>query len=162
LASRDVRTFVTTSLGRLFDVAAALCGFTREMTFEGQAAMWLEHLSRHDGADAPPYAFPLVDGELDYRPLLRSIVEDRHAGRAAGAIASAFHHAVAEGIAALAALRPTFPVVASGGVFQNRLLCELVRARLGERLWLGTRVPANDGGLCVGQACIAAFAPERD
>ena len=46
LVRKNVRTFPTTSVGRLFDAAAALLGFTREVTFEGQAAMWLEQLAR--------------------------------------------------------------------------------------------------------------------
>ena len=46
LVRKDVRTFATTSVGRLFDAAAALLGFSREVTFEGQAAMWLEQLAR--------------------------------------------------------------------------------------------------------------------
>ena len=46
LIRKEVRTFATTSVGRLFDAAAALLGFTREVTFEGQAAMWLEQLAR--------------------------------------------------------------------------------------------------------------------
>jgi hydrogenase maturation protein HypF len=160
VALHDVRTFQTTSLGRLFDVAAALCGFTRETTFEGQAAMWLEHsalASRDVGAGG--YPFPLVGTQLDYRPLLHAIVADRMAGRDVGAVGAAVHAGIANGLAELANLRPALPVVASGGVFQNRLLCELLQARLGERLWLGTRVPVNDGGLCVGQAALAAFAP---
>jgi len=160
VAQRDVRTFVTTSLGRLFDVAAALCGFTREATFEGQAAMWLEHEARGAAACAG-YAFPLVGDELDYRPLLGAMIEERAAGRSAAAVARAFHVAVANGLTAFAGLRPTFPVAASGGVFQNRLLCELMRERLGDRLWLGTRVSPNDGGICVGQAALAAFATTR-
>ncbi len=160
IARSDLRTFTTTSLGRLFDVVAALCGFVHETTFEGQAAMWLEHIAR--GADAcAGYPFPLIDGELDYRPLVRAIVEDRVAGRDPAAVARAFHGAVADGLGAFAALRPALPVAAAGGVFQNRLLGELLHERLGERLWLGTRVSSNDGGLCVGQAAIAAFSPGR-
>jgi len=158
LVLRNVRTFATTSLGRLFDAVAALCGFTRETTFEGQAAMWLEH-EASAAAGSGTYPFPLTDGELDYRPLLHAIAEDRLAGRSPAAVARAFHCAVADGLAGLAALRPAWPVAASGGVFQNRLLCELLRERLGDRLWLGARVPPNDGGLCVGQAALAAFAP---
>jgi len=156
MVQRDVRTFATTSLGRLFDVVAGLCGFTRETTFEGQAAMWLEHRARC-ARTASTYPFPLGDGELDYRPLLAAVADERAAGRAPDEIARGFHLAVADGLAAFAGLRPDLPVVASGGVFQNRLLCELVRERLGQRLWLGTRVPPNDGGLCVGQAALAAF-----
>jgi hydrogenase maturation protein HypF len=156
IARRDVRTFATTSLGRLFDVVAALCGFTRETTFEGQAAMWLEHQARR-AAGAESYPFPLIDGELDYRPLLRAVIDERRAGREPAAIARAFHVAVTGALCALGTLRPDLPVAASGGVFQNRLLCELLTERLGDRLWLPARVPPNDGGLCVGQAALAAF-----
>ena len=46
LVRKDVRSFATTSVGRLFDSAAALLGFTRAISFEGQAAMWLENVAR--------------------------------------------------------------------------------------------------------------------
>ena len=156
LVAKGVRTFPTTSAGRLFDTAAALCGFTRESTFEGQAAMWLEHLATTSGPVAP-YPFPLHDGRLDYVPLLAAVVADRVAGRAPGAIARAFHEAL---VAALLGVCEPFgarPVVVSGGVFQNRLLLELLAAAFGERLWTNTKVPANDGGLCLGQAALASM-----
>jgi hydrogenase maturation protein HypF len=158
LIARDVRAFPTTSIGRLFDAVAALCGFTREQSFEGQAAMWLEHLAR-GGANGRPYPFAFIDGELDYRPLLVAVVRDRLAGRDPAGIARAFHDALADAIAALAEATPGVPIVASGGVFQNALLCELLRARLGERLWLNAAVPANDGGLSLGQAALALVGP---
>src|SRR5690242_16401198 len=62
LIRRGLRTFTTTSVGRLFDAAAALLGFTREITFEGQAAMWVEHLAR-TATNAEPYEFPLIGEE---------------------------------------------------------------------------------------------------
>ena len=45
LIQREVRTFATTSMGRLFDAAAALLGFVRETTYEGQAAIWVEQIA---------------------------------------------------------------------------------------------------------------------
>jgi hydrogenase maturation protein HypF len=158
MIAKNVRVFRTTSMGRLFDTVAALVGFTREITFEGQAAMWLEHLAT-TAEDAPPYDFPLRDGELDHRPLLAAVVADRLHGRDAASIARAFHAAVADAVVRVhAELGRGRPLAASGGVFQNRLLVESLHARLGPLLWVNHVVPANDGGLCLGQAALAGSA----
>ncbi len=85
-------------MGRLFDTAAALLGFTREITFEGQAAMWVEHLAR-DVREADRYPFPFLDGELDFRPLLQAVVADRLKGRELAVIARAFQCGIARGLA---------------------------------------------------------------
>src|SRR5580692_9324086 len=97
LVESNVRSFATTSVGRLFDTAAALLGFTREVTFEGQAAMWLERLASH-ATDAGAYPFPLVGNELDFRPLLQCVINDRLRGRDRGEIARAFQRGIAEGL----------------------------------------------------------------
>ena len=130
LVRQRVRTFETTSMGRLFDVVAALTGFTREQTFEGQAAMWLERLAR-SGGDCEPYAFSFDEGELDYRPLLRAVIADRLAGVDPSKIARAFHAAVASAIAGLAAERAG-AVVVSGGVFQNLAADGTARGPVGQ------------------------------
>ncbi|HEV2738904.1 MAG TPA: carbamoyltransferase HypF [Candidatus Elarobacter sp.] len=157
MISKNVRVFRTTSMGRLFDTVAALLGFTREITFEGQAAMWLEHLATTAGETAP-YDFPLRDGELDYTPLLAAVIDDRLRGRGSGAIARAFHASVADAVVRIhAAFGAGRSLAASGGVFQNRMLVESLHARLGAALWINRVVPANDGGLCLGQAALAAL-----
>jgi hydrogenase maturation protein HypF len=167
MIAKDVRTFRTTSAGRLFDTVAALLGFTRAITFEGQAAMWLEHLA--SGASdtssvsgttraRAAYAVPFRRGELDYRPLLTAIIDDRGHGRDTGSIARAFHESLADAIVNVhAEIGAARPLVASGGVFQNRLLLELLRRRAGTSLWVNRTVPPNDGGLSLGQAALAAF-----
>jgi hydrogenase maturation protein HypF len=160
LLERNMRAFPSTSMGRLFDTVAAMCGFTREMTFEAQAAMWLEHLARRS-APVQPYSFPFADGELDYRPLLQQVVEDRVRGRDVREIARAFHGAVAYAMLAVVNEFQLETVVVSGGVFQNALLVHALREALGERLWTNSAVPANDGGVCLGQAAIAACAHAR-
>jgi hydrogenase maturation protein HypF len=155
LARKRIRTFETTSIGRLFDAVAALLGFTREQTFEGQAAMWLEHVARKARAVAP-YPFPFSDGEFDYRPLLAAILADRLAGRPIEQIAFGFHAALAAAVVAASETFAAEAVVVSGGVFQNALLVELLAAALGKRLRLNLRVPPNDGGISLGQAALAA------
>jgi len=165
LVHKGLRTFTTTSMGRLFDTAAALVGFTREVTFEGQAAMWLERLARTAPLTAA-YPFPIVDGELDFRPLLRALIEDRLRGRIPGETARAFQRGIAEGLSrAIVTLcrahalngRALDTVVLSGGVFQNELLLEDLKSLLENEpveVWTNHAVPPNDGGISLGQAAL--------
>jgi hydrogenase maturation protein HypF len=163
LVHKNVRTFPTTSVGRLFDTAAALLGFTREISFEGQAAMWVEHRAR--GARTfDCYPFPFVANELDFRPLLHAVAEDRVKGRSTGEIARAFQRGIAHGLAtavqALASSHQLDTVVFSGGVFQNEMLLEDLKTELADthlQLWTNQAVPANDGGISLGQAALAAL-----
>ena len=97
LVRKGVRTFTTTSMGRLFDAAAALLGFTREITFEGQAAMWLEQLAR-TRQKVEPYPFPFEDGELDFRPLLNRFGSGSFARPRSARIARAFQAGIAHGL----------------------------------------------------------------
>ena len=163
LLHKGVRTFATTSVGRLFDTAAALLGFTREISFEGQAAMWLEQLARH-AALGDPYPFPFVHSELDFRPLLERIARDRFLGHDVGRIARAFQQGVAQGLADAASqlceIHGVDTIVLSGGVFQNELLLEDLRSAWSVtplQVWTNQLVPPNDGGISLGQAALACF-----
>jgi hydrogenase maturation protein HypF len=163
LLGKGVRVLPTTSMGRLFDAAAALLGFTRDATFEGQAAMWAEHLAAK-ACGVEPYAFPFENGELDFRPLLLAVAIDRWHGRDPAEIASAFHLGVAEGVCqavvSLCEEHETDTVVCSGGVFQNNVLSVAVKARLSAahlQVWTNAHVPCNDGGISLGQAALASF-----
>jgi len=164
LVNTKVRSFGTTSIGRLFDTAAALLGFTRDVTFEGQAAMWLECLASHATAiDA--YPFPFTGDELDFRPLLDGMIRDRLCGRDRSRIARAFQRGIACGlrdaVATLCRAYGVDTVVLSGGVFQNELLLQDLKSLLELehlQIWTNHAVPSNDGGISLGQAALAAFA----
>jgi len=165
LVQRRVRVFPTTSAGRLFDTVAALLGFTRPVTFEGQAAMWLEHLARGADWDAMELPCSFVDAELDWRGTLAAIVDARMREVPPERIARAFHRALARGlrdaIVAIARSAGVDTVALSGGVMQNQLLLEELRDALPPaalQLWTNRAVPPNDGGISLGQAAIAAFA----
>jgi hydrogenase maturation protein HypF len=163
LVEKKVRSFPTTSIGRLFDTAAALLGFTREVTFEGQAAMWVEQLAA-SAASNDAYPFPWAEGELDFRPLVQCIVRDRLIGRPIAEIARAFQRGLAHGlrdaVASICKAREIDTVVLSGGVFQNELLLRDLKAPFsagGIAIWTNSAVPPNDGGISLGQAALAAF-----
>jgi hydrogenase maturation protein HypF len=163
LVKSNVRSFATTSMGRLFDAAAALLGFTREVTFEGQAAMWLERLATR-ATVAGAYPFPMVGDELDFRPLLQSVVNDRLRGRDQCKIARAFQRGIAKGlcdaVVTLCRAHNTDTIVLSGGVFQNELLLRDLKDLLQPEqpeIWTNHAVPANDGGISLGQAALAAM-----
>ena len=148
----------TTSMGRLFDAVAALCGLRAVTTYEGQAAVELEAVA--DDAETSAYA---LGPDLDARALVLEVVHDVRTGAAPAVVSARFHravaHATAAACAAAAANAGVELVVLSGGVFQNRLLLTLTAdelTRLGLRVLVPERLPANDGGIAFGQAAVAA------
>ncbi|WP_235022605.1 carbamoyltransferase HypF [Amycolatopsis alkalitolerans] len=163
LAHRSVNAPPTSSAGRLFDAAAAILGTRDVITYEGQAAIELEQLA--DPAEHGTYPATIVGTPLTIAgtDLVLSIVDDLRAGVPVPVIAGRFHNGVAAAIArACAVLRErtgVATVALSGGVFQNLLLLERAVAKLeraGFRVLTHSRVPANDGGISLGQAVVAA------
>ena len=153
----------TTSVGRLFDAAAACTLGVQEVSHEGEAAMWFESAAdrRDEGVYPVTMHAPAVARlELDWRPLFRSLWRDVRRGETVGRISMRFHRTLARAIIDVSDLHARLPVVLSGGVFQNRLLGEtlLEMAPRPERFRLPGRVPANDGGIAAGQLAYAALA----
>lgn len=154
----------TTSIGRLFDAVAALCGATEPVTYEGQAAIGLEHLARQFGASVSPYEWKVGEAErlvIDPTPLISEIVADLNRNVEVAAIARRFHLSVAELIVDVCSRlreRSGLSTVAlTGGVFQNRLLVELTVPALRDAGFVELRhsqVPPNDGGISLGQVAI--------
>lgn len=147
----------TSSCGRLFDAVSALAGICRQSSYEGEAAMLLEAAAASQG---DPYPFGFDGAEIDTRPVIRAVVSD--AGNPA-LIAARFHATMARIVetvcAALGERTGIAKVCLSGGTFQNTTLVALVVPALekqGFEVYTQRKVPANDGGLALGQAAIAA------
>jgi hydrogenase maturation protein HypF len=157
---------VASSMGRLFDAVAALCGLRVRINFEGQAAMELQAVA--DPGDGGAFPLPVTgapgDGlTLDARETIRAVAEAIASGAGPATVSARFHNALADATAracgALAEHRGADTVVLSGGVFQNALLLERTERALrrsGLRVLVPEQVPANDGGIAYGQAAIAA------
>jgi len=160
------------SMGRLFDAAAAVLGTRIECRYEGQAAMELEALAGE--AAAEPLPFPVIEGDdgtwqLDPLPLLIALGERRAAGDEAGRLAARFHESVAEATAQLvqqvAEAESIGQVALGGGCFQNARLLAALRARLekvGLKVLVPRRLSPNDGAISYGQAAVGATLLARD
>ncbi|MFB9905395.1 carbamoyltransferase HypF [Allokutzneria oryzae] len=153
------------SVGRLFDAAAAFLGLCDDASYEGEAAVLLEAAARpHHGLAALPWRLAERDGltVFDTAPTLRALLTSAQ-DSPVGPVAARFHRAVAEATLAMVerAARSTGvrTVCLGGGVFQNRLMVtDLLAglADLGMTTHIGQEVPMNDGGISYGQAVIAA------
>jgi hydrogenase maturation protein HypF len=162
LASDGLASPVTTSVGRLFDAVAALCGVRSVATYEGQAAAELESVCAAD--ERGSYPLPLTaGGVMDARETVLAVARDAAAGASPGIVSARFHNALAavtaRACAKCAGRRGLETVVLSGGVFQNRVLVERTAAMLSEsgvRVLVPERLPPNDGGISYGQAAVAA------
>lgn len=168
---RSLNAPPASSMGRLFDAAAAVLGIRQSSRYEGQAAMELEALaSRQVAGRLLP--FPVRETgsgfELDPLPLLDTLGELRQRGTDPARLAADFHHTVAHGAIQVArwsaALAGVDTVALGGGSFQNARLLTLIREGL-ERARLRVLIPArlgpNDGAISYGQAAVAAARLQR-
>jgi hydrogenase maturation protein HypF len=170
MLARRIHSPITTSMGRLFDAVASMLGLCQVATFEGQAAMALEQEAMKASASIhgkdEAYPIPLIAQEdepqrwvADWRPMIERIADELSRGTERSLIAYRFHRALAELIGQMAGRVGLRQVVLTGGCFQNALLVDLARERLESAGFIALThraVPANDGGLALGQAVIAA------
>jgi len=157
--SLAVNAPLSSGAGRLFDACAALLGVRERISYEGQAAIELEHLAADVGARE--YDCAVESGVIWGSDLVAAAHDDLRAGRERAEIAAAFHEGVAAAFAAACLDLADGPdtVVLSGGCLQNLRLLESLRARLeraGFRVLTHAAVPPNDGGVSYGQAAVAA------
>ncbi|KZL16268.1 Carbamoyltransferase HypF [Pseudovibrio axinellae] len=143
---------LTSSVGRLFDAVSFLTGSCLHNTFEGQAAMTLEFIADPRVTDA--YSFDIAEGVIDWRPMLRAILDECERGVSPSVISARFHRTLAQIILEAAQRSCEDIVLLTGGCFQNALLLELALNALkqaGFKPHTHRLVPANDGGLALGQ-----------
>ena len=156
--SLKVNAPLSSGAGRLFDAVAALLGVREAVSYEGQAAIELEHLAGTTAA--APYPCAVADGSIRGADLVAAAFDDLAAGRPRAEIAAAFHEGVAVAFAtACSAAGSPGTVALSGGSFQNLRLLASLRSRLedaGFRVLSHRLVPPNDGGVSYGQAAVAA------
>ncbi|MCZ2126634.1 MAG: carbamoyltransferase HypF [Anaerolineales bacterium] len=158
---KRINTPPTSSMGRLFDAAAALAGARQTVNYEGQAAIEFEALA--DSTEAQKYLFGVEKGQIEVRGAIENLIQDCLAGVSISKISARFHNGVAEmtreTVAQIRRETAIQKVVLSGGVWQNLFLLRQTVSLLekdGADVFIHREVPTNDGGLSLGQAAIAA------
>jgi hydrogenase maturation protein HypF len=153
---------LTSSMGRLFDAAAALAGVRQQVNYEAQAAIEFEALADPDETDC--YQFTSHSSLITPRPAIEQLIADVLAGVPVPKISARFHNGVAEMVKTtclrLSDQYDISEVALSGGVWQNMFLLQKTLALLekeGFTVYTHSQVPANDGGLALGQAAIAGW-----
>ena len=176
MIERGINSPRTSSMGRLFDAAAAILGICDKATYEGEPAIELEAaawraLSSESACPAGNIAgFSVTESSrpdachvLNSRSLIEALLEGIRAGTAAYRLALDFHIAIARSSARIAreicAREGIDTVALSGGVFMNRLLLQLLTRELksmGLTVLIPQTVPVNDGCIAYGQAAVAS------
>lgn len=175
MIERGINSPRTSSMGRLFDAAAAILGICDKATYEGEpaieleAAAWRAFSSESACPTGNMVSFSVTESSrpddchvLNSRPLFEALLEGIRTGVPAGKLALDFHVTIARSSARIAreicAREGLDTVALSGGVFMNRLLLQLLTHELkdaGLAVLVPHAVPANDGCIAYGQAAIA-------
>jgi len=163
----DQQTIKTSSAGRWFDAIAALLNIRTEVTFEGQAAMHLEHFAHMHGTLPNPKHLAIVkpDGVLDLYPVIPLLLQQNNPKLAAAHFHSELIDGLVRWIIWAAAQFSSKKVVCSGGCFQNKIIRYELQNRLeifGYDVYFPHQHPANDGGISLGQAWIASQQLHKD
>lgn len=160
ILEKKINCPLTSSTGRLFDAVAALTNICTHSSFHAEAPMRLE--AACNSINEESYEFE-IDKDIKLEGIFKGIVADLSAGQNKGEIATKFHHTIINLIFANAKLikqsHGINKVVLSGGSFQNRFMLERTEQLLksqGFEVYTHENIPANDGGLALGQLAIAA------
>lgn len=153
----------TSSMGRLFDALSALLGLRSTINYEGQAAIEMEAIAECNIDNGYEFEIAGAGKVIRAESIIKHAVDDLLEGMQPSTVSAKFHLGVVDLIARIAyRVRDSHRlnrVVLSGGVFQNIFLLERVCRRLrldGFEVFTHSRVPANDGGISLGQATIAS------
>ena len=160
IIDKNINSPLSSSAGRLFDAVSALTGISVNASFHAEAPMRLEAAINYNVN--VPYDFVLSD-KISFEPMFKQIIEDILQSTNTSIIAAKFHHTVINAVVSmttkLALSKNIRKVALSGGSFQNRFILNHIENALkqsGLDVYSNEQIPANDGGISLGQLAVAA------
>lgn len=141
---KKINAPLCSSVGRIFDAVAIICGMDARVSYDGQSGLFLETL--YDERIQEAYTFTCKEGVVLYKEVLWEMFQDNDPRT----IASKFINALAHLVQSMTTLYGRKTIL-SGGVFQNRTLVEKILSFKNDAIYTQHRLPPNDGGVCVGQ-----------
>ncbi len=161
LLNTQINTCLYSGAGRLFDAVASITGVCISSTYQAEAPMLLEAIIMPNISKS--YDFEIKGDAISFEKTIYTILADMKKGKSVGEISTVFHNTVAnsviEGVRILSQISGIRKIVLSGGTFQNKYLSEKIISELSDEkyfVYFHNKVPANDGGLALGQIAVAA------
>ena len=142
--TKKINAPLCSSVGRLFDAVAVLCGMEGTVSYDGESGLLLEAL--YDPLITEAYTFTIDDKIIHYKPMFIQMLHDKEPRL----IASKFLNTLVKILCTMSEYH-TYPIVLGGGVFQNRTLMEQILQNVTQNLYFPLQLTINDGGICVGQ-----------
>ncbi|MDY3200982.1 MAG: carbamoyltransferase HypF [Arcobacter sp.] len=136
------------SIGRLFDAISSFADILQVQTYEGETGLQIEQ--NYDKSIISSYSFEIFEEEIDLRPMIKEIINEKDKKL----ICSKFINTLVNLILEISNIYKNFPVVLSGGVFQNKILLEILLDEFekeGREFYFNIDIPSNDGGISIGQ-----------
>lgn len=150
MKKRDINSPKCTSVGRLFDAMYAFSGFFEPLSYEGESGLVFEKYAKEVGGNER-YSYLIKNGVIDYKMMIQEVLLEKNPQK----IAVKFINTMAKIVLDISLLYKQYPVVLSGGVFQNKLLLEKVIEHFKKHdinYYIQHQTPINDGGISFGQA----------
>ena len=139
---------LTSSVGRLFDAIASFADILHTQSYEGETGLQIEQ--NYDALITEFYSYKITNEKIDLSPMIKEIIFDSNKKL----ICSKFINTLVQIILELANIYENLPVVLSGGVFQNKILLQILIVKFqkqGREFYFSKDIPLNDGGISVGQ-----------
>jgi hydrogenase maturation protein HypF len=149
----------TSSIGRVFDAVASLCGISQILGYEGESGLLLESYAKNITLEKS-FCYKIEEEQIDIIPMIKEIL---HVSKKEE-VCSRFIATLVNIILEIAKKYPLLPIILSGGVFQNKLLVNLLVQEFEQRklrYYIQKETPVNDGSIALGQLYYALKIGEK-